>query len=75
MSIKCGFRGRPEPMISWLFNGEEFTINGSPATGNILSLNHPKEGIYQCIGRNSYGVAQASAALVLPDNAKPEGKT
>jgi len=33
MSIKCGFRGRPEPNISWLYNGEEFTLNGSPVTG------------------------------------------
>lgn len=33
ISIKCGFRGRPEPIISWLHNGQEITINGSPATG------------------------------------------
>lgn len=33
VSIQCGFRGRPEPIISWLHNGEEVTINGSPATG------------------------------------------
>ena len=92
MSIKCGFRGRPEPVISWLYNGEEMTMNGSPVTGmwssddlertlillylgGILSLNQPKEGIYQCIGRNPYGIAQASAALVLPNDAKSEGTT
>jgi hypothetical protein len=74
VSIKCSFRGRPEPSVSWLFNGEEFSVNGSPVAGGVLSLNHPKEGIYQCIGRNAYGMAQASAALVLPVNAKPEGK-
>jgi hypothetical protein len=33
VSIKCGFRGRPEPSISWLYNGEEITMNGSPVTG------------------------------------------
>ncbi|CAF4440480.1 unnamed protein product, partial [Adineta steineri] len=69
MSIKCGFRGRPEPVISWLYNGEDFSINGSPVTGSVLTLNQPKEGIYQCIGRNSYGTAQASTALVLPNSA------
>ncbi len=33
VSIKCGFRGRPEPTITWLYNGEELTMNGSPITG------------------------------------------
>jgi hypothetical protein len=75
VSIKCGFRGRPEPTIGWIYNGEELIMNGSPVTGGILSLNQPKEGIYQCIGRNAYGTAQASTALVLPKNAKSEGKT
>jgi hypothetical protein len=31
-------------------------------------LNQPKEGIYQCIGRNLYGTAQASTALVVSKN-------
>jgi hypothetical protein len=43
--------------------------------GGILSLNQPKEGIYQCLGRNLYGIAQASTALVLPNNTKRDGKT
>ncbi|UJR15975.1 hypothetical protein I4U23_002894 [Adineta vaga] len=68
VSIKCGFRGRPEPAITWLYNGEEFLMNGSPITGGVLSLNQPKEGIYQCVGRNAYGIAHASTALVLPDD-------
>ncbi|CAF1508156.1 unnamed protein product [Adineta ricciae] len=68
VSIKCGFRGRPEPSVSWLYNGEEFSINGSPVTGGVLSLNQPKEGIYQCVGRNAYGIAHASTAVVLPDD-------
>jgi hypothetical protein len=42
--------------------------------GGILSLNQPKQGIYQCIGRNSYGIAQANTVLTLPNNTKPEGK-
>jgi hypothetical protein len=33
ISVKCGFRGRPEPTISWLYNGEELTMNGLPITG------------------------------------------
>jgi len=37
MSIKCGFRGRPEPTITWLYNGEELTMNGSPITGMCKS--------------------------------------
>ena len=49
-------------------------MNGSPVTGGILSLNEPKEGIYQCVGRNPYGVAQANTALVLTKNAQREGK-
>ncbi|CAF1157581.1 unnamed protein product [Adineta steineri] len=72
--IKCGFRGRPEPIISWLYNGEEIIINGSPVTGGILSLNQAKAGIYQCIGRNPYGIAQASTVLILPNNTKSEKK-
>lgn len=36
VSIKCGFRGRPEPTISWLYNGEELVINGSPVTGIFI---------------------------------------
>jgi hypothetical protein len=44
-------------------------------SGSILSLNQPKEGIYQCIGRNLYGTAQASTALIFPNNVKSEGKT
>jgi len=40
VSIKCGFRGRPEPTISWLYNGEEIILNGSPVTGKEnFSLN------------------------------------
>ncbi|CAF1643328.1 unnamed protein product, partial [Adineta ricciae] len=74
VSIKCGFRGRPEPLISWLYNGEEIIINGSPVTGGILSLNQPKEGIYQCIGRNAYGIAQANTVLIQPNNTQVEKK-
>ncbi|CAF3392055.1 unnamed protein product [Rotaria socialis] len=70
--VKCTFRGRPEPVISWLYNGEEITINGSPVTGGILSLNQPKEGIYQCIGRNPYGITQASTVLIFPNHIKSE---
>ena len=33
VSIKCGFRGRPEPIISWLYNGEELNMNGVAVTG------------------------------------------
>ena len=39
LSIKCGFRGRPEPGISWLFNGEELNINEVPATGTFAYKN------------------------------------
>ncbi|CAF3607553.1 unnamed protein product [Rotaria sordida] len=74
VSIKCAFRGRPEPVISWLYNGEEFTMNGSPLTDGILSLTEPKEGIYQCIGRNPYGSAQANAALVYLNRDKVKEK-
>lgn len=73
VSIKCAFRGRPEPVISWIYNGEELIINGSPAIGGILSLNPPKEGIYQCIGRNPYGIAQANTALVQTKNTPRPG--
>ncbi|CAF0794767.1 unnamed protein product [Didymodactylos carnosus] len=77
--IRCGFRGRPEPVITWLFNGEEVSLNGSPAIGGTLTINEVKEsnqGIYQCIGRNLYGMAHASAALVLPtfQNNKTQNK-
>lgn len=41
--------------------------------GGILSLNQAKEGIYQCIGRNPYGVALANTVLVLPNDTKVEG--
>jgi hypothetical protein len=50
-------------------------MNSDLSLGGVLSLDQPKEGIYQCIGRNSYGIAQANTALVLPNNVKPEGKT
>jgi len=70
LSIKCNFRGRPEPSISWIYNGEELNMNGSPVTGGLLSLSQPKEGIYQCIGRNSYGIAQASTAVVYSNKAQ-----
>ena len=87
------FRGRPEPTVNWLYNGEELLVNGAPVTGTwirlellftstehafpsggILTITQPRQGIYQCIGRNPYGIAQASAALVLPNGAEPEGK-
>jgi hypothetical protein len=42
VSIKCGFRGRPEPTINWLYNGEEITMNGSPVTG--IDKFHSTEG-------------------------------
>lgn len=95
VSIKCSFRGRPEPTVSWLYNGEEFTINGVPATGmifrfllfspelyfhhklsisgSVLSLAAPKQGIYQCIGRNAYGSSQASTAIVLAEKESSDG--
>ena len=60
-SVRCGFRGRPEPSISWLYNGEELSI-----TGGLLTLSEPRAGVYQCLARNPYGTAQASIALVLP---------
>ncbi|CAF5167560.1 unnamed protein product, partial [Rotaria sp. Silwood1] len=74
VSIKCTFRGRPEPAINWLYNGEEFSMNGSPITDGILSLTQPQEGIYQCIGRNPYGTAQASTALIYTNRDKPQEK-
>ncbi|CAF3138607.1 unnamed protein product [Rotaria socialis] len=74
LSIKCSFRGRPEPTINWLYNGEEFTMHGSPITDGVLSLTQAKEGIYQCIGRNPYGIAQANAAVVFPNHIKSKEK-
>ena len=44
ISIKCTFRARPEPTISWLHNGEEISINGSPVTG-ISMFNTTEEWI------------------------------
>ncbi|CAF1013099.1 unnamed protein product, partial [Didymodactylos carnosus] len=66
--IRCSFRGRPEPVITWLFNGEEMSLNGSPLSGGTLTINEVKErnqGVYQCIGRNLYGMAHANTALVV----------
>ena len=36
VSIRCGFRGRPEPGITWLYNGEELMMNDAPLTGNTF---------------------------------------
>ena len=43
-------------------------------SGSILTLASPKMGIYQCIGRNLYGMSQASAAVVHAWRSKSEGK-
>jgi hypothetical protein len=40
LSIKCGFRGRPEPSITWLHNGQEIIIHGSPVTGKLQIIPH-----------------------------------
>ncbi len=48
---------------------------GFPRLGGVLSLAQPKEGIYQCIGRNLYGVAQVSTVLILPNSSQVEGKS
>ncbi|CAF5109708.1 unnamed protein product, partial [Rotaria socialis] len=45
-------------------------MHGSPITDGVLSLTQAKEGIYQCIGRNPYGIAQANAAVVFPNHIK-----
>jgi hypothetical protein len=39
----------------------------------LLTLNQPKEGVYQCLARNPYGTAQASIALVFPNPMRDEG--
>jgi hypothetical protein len=55
ISIKCAFRGRPEPTISWLYNGEEFTANGLPITGtSMFDDRHTNESnctvVLSCVG-------------------------
>lgn len=37
-------------------------------------MNQPKEGIYQCMGRNAYGIAQANTVLIQPNNTQIESK-
>ncbi|XP_035986670.1 immunoglobulin superfamily DCC subclass member 3 [Fundulus heteroclitus] len=67
----CQAQGEPEPLLTWLKNGQVLEPGGhvklrnNNSTLTIYSINQEDEAIYQCIAENSAGSTQASARLTV----------
>ncbi|KAK5614123.1 Immunoglobulin superfamily DCC subclass member 3 [Crenichthys baileyi] len=67
----CQAQGEPEPLLTWLKNGQVLEPGGhvklrnNNSTLTIYSISQEDEAIYQCIAENSAGSTQASARLTV----------
>lgn len=77
VTLTCEVEGQPAPSVTWLKNGNPFTIETSrmnvtqPTTHHrtnvslmINDLKRTDEGSYSCNVKNSYGEQNSTAALL-----------
>nr|XP_061826411.1 contactin-1a-like isoform X1 [Nerophis lumbriciformis]XP_061826412.1 contactin-1a-like isoform X1 [Nerophis lumbriciformis] len=58
-TMSCSARGKPEPRIRWMKNGEPLEQKEM----RFVSLRFEDSGMYQCIAENHHGVIFATAEL------------
>lgn len=67
VSMNCSINGNPMPKIEWYRNGELLrfgpTINYEENRLIIYTFEEEHKGVYQCIGTNDVGEAQATGLL------------
>ena len=67
VDIPCAVEGRPEPVVTWTFNGANVRVNSriSLVSGglHIVSVRDEDRGVYQCRAENSAGTITAAARL------------
>lgn len=89
VDLPCTVEGRPEPVVTWTFNGANVRVNSRVSilsSGlHIVSVRDDDRGVYRCRAENPEGVITAAARLsvqVAPhfvlrpvDNTMAEGST
>nr|CAD7586915.1 unnamed protein product [Timema genevievae] len=70
VELECEIRGKPEPRVHWVKNGEQIKLNDYIQVVNgynlrILGLMTLDAGMFQCIGSNPAGNIQAAARLMV----------
>ncbi|KAH1176952.1 hypothetical protein KIL84_010654 [Mauremys mutica] len=70
VEIPCSARGEPQPTISWSKTGVQITESGkfhvnSDGTLTIRDLGQGDQGRYECVARNSFGLATTSMVLTV----------
>ncbi|XP_074981330.1 putative oxidoreductase PXDNL isoform X3 [Caretta caretta] len=70
VEIPCSAHGEPQPTISWSKTGVQITESGkfhvnSDGTLTIRDLGQADQGRYECVARNSFGLATTSMVLTV----------
>uniref|UniRef100_A0A8C3TFJ7 Peroxidasin like n=1 Tax=Chelydra serpentina TaxID=8475 RepID=A0A8C3TFJ7_CHESE len=70
VEIPCSAYGEPQPTISWSKTGVQITESGkfhvnSDGTLTIRDLGQADQGRYECVARNSFGLATTSMVLTV----------
>lgn len=67
VDLPCAVEGRPEPVVTWTFNGVNVRVNSrvSLVSGglHIVSVRDEDRGEYRCRAENSAGTITAAARL------------
>lgn len=75
VELSCQVRGKPEPKVQWLKNGELITANDYIQLVNgynlkIFGLMKMDAGIFQCVAHNAVGYIQTAARLTVLQTGK-----
>ncbi|EDO30626.1 predicted protein [Nematostella vectensis] len=76
VTFGCAASGRPQPRITWLYNGGDALPQGSHQLSNgslnvaAVYNNVSYEGLYTCLASSEAGMAQANASLIVDGESK-----
>ncbi|XP_048583976.1 uncharacterized protein LOC5501433 isoform X1 [Nematostella vectensis] len=71
VAFGCAASGRPQPRITWLYNGSDALPQGSHQLSNgslnvaAVYNNGSYEGLYTCLASSEAGMAQSNASLIV----------
>uniref|UniRef100_V9GWB1 Cell adhesion molecule-related/down-regulated by oncogenes n=1 Tax=Ectopleura larynx TaxID=264052 RepID=V9GWB1_9CNID len=77
--LQCRGTGAPEPIISWVRNGVQLTtgnrfkVNSKEGTIRIKDIGNIDAGRWECMARNSFGVASESFSVTVVGSKSYEG--